>query len=253
MYDNNARGFNCSDRPAESTDNHANCPRCRTPILGLVTRGPSEHFIDPCGCRVTTTTARTLAGGADRGRGVATDGGTTKPTVADDDENADIRIRPNARYDALYGTNYAGKDPNSDEMQRLRDEVSDAADTLAQLDDATPSPEDDGVPDEDEMDGLSWEIVSPTSDDDLLRDIARWFDVVETANPATVDAPDDPLYRLDTHEDSDEIRDLLVRFADVQHYTNVLVVEKYDPDELDGHPLAADDDPEVRTDGGRDA
>lgn len=73
MYENDARGFNCSDRQAESTDNHPTC-YCGEPILGIVARGPSQHHAVPCGCRITTTTARDLAG-ADRGRGVATDGG----------------------------------------------------------------------------------------------------------------------------------------------------------------------------------
>lgn len=53
-----------------------NCPSCGTPIEGVVTRGPSDHVLDPCGCRATTLTAREFAtADADRGRGVATDGG----------------------------------------------------------------------------------------------------------------------------------------------------------------------------------
>jgi rubrerythrin len=76
MKENDSQGFNCSDRQAESTDNHATCPSCDAPILALVTRGPSDHFLSPCGCRVTETTARELAGGdVDRGRRMATDGG----------------------------------------------------------------------------------------------------------------------------------------------------------------------------------
>lgn len=51
-----------------------NCPSCGTPIDGVATRGPSDHFLDPCGCRATTLTAREFAT-ADRGRGLATDGG----------------------------------------------------------------------------------------------------------------------------------------------------------------------------------
>ncbi|WP_135807418.1 helix-turn-helix transcriptional regulator [Halorussus marinus] len=51
------------------------CPDCGTPISAIVTRGPSAHFLAPCGCRATTRTVRDLAGDADRGRGVATDGG----------------------------------------------------------------------------------------------------------------------------------------------------------------------------------
>ena len=75
VYDNDVRGFNRSDREAESTDEHATCPNCETPIQQLVTRGPTDHFLEPCGCRVSTLTVREVAGGVDRGRGVATDGG----------------------------------------------------------------------------------------------------------------------------------------------------------------------------------
>ena len=49
------------------------CPRCETAILGVVTTGPSHHQLEPCGCRVSTLTARELAGD-DRPRAM-TDGG----------------------------------------------------------------------------------------------------------------------------------------------------------------------------------
>jgi hypothetical protein len=75
MYDNDTRGFENPGRDGESFDNNGTCPHCKTLILALVARGPSDHVLSPCGCRVTETTARDLAGGADRGRGVATDGG----------------------------------------------------------------------------------------------------------------------------------------------------------------------------------
>jgi len=82
VYDKDARGFNCSDRPAESIDDHATCPFCETLIRALVTRGPGEHYLDPCGCRISEVTARALGGGADRGRGVATDGGHVRTSDA---------------------------------------------------------------------------------------------------------------------------------------------------------------------------
>lgn len=75
MYDNDTRGFENPGRDGESFDNNGTCPHCKTPILALVARGPSDHVLSPCGCRVTETTARELAGGADRGRCMATDGG----------------------------------------------------------------------------------------------------------------------------------------------------------------------------------
>lgn len=73
MFDKNSRGFSCSDRPAESTDSYSTCPRCETVILALVTRGPSDHRIDPCGCQVSTFTARDLV--RDATAQLATDGG----------------------------------------------------------------------------------------------------------------------------------------------------------------------------------
>ena len=52
------------------------CPSCETAIFGVVTRGPGDHRLSPCGCEVTETTVRELADqGVERGRGVATDGG----------------------------------------------------------------------------------------------------------------------------------------------------------------------------------
>ena len=65
------------ERQTESADNQATCPHCGTAILALVTSGPSTHALDPCGCRVTTTTVRDVAGGVERGRGVRADGGTS--------------------------------------------------------------------------------------------------------------------------------------------------------------------------------
>ena len=83
MKDENSRGLNCPDRQTESTENDPTCPECDTSILGVVTRGPGEHFLAPCGCRVPTASVRALAG-VDRGRGVATDGGTS----SDDTEHS---------------------------------------------------------------------------------------------------------------------------------------------------------------------
>jgi hypothetical protein len=93
MKDENSRGLNCPDRQAESTENDMTCPHCGTLILALVTRGPSEHVLDPCGCRVTTTTARALAGGPDRGRGVATDGRGYEVSDRDTDEMTLVELR----------------------------------------------------------------------------------------------------------------------------------------------------------------
>ena len=49
-----------------------NCPFCDTAVIGLVTRGPSEHFFEPCGCRAGAATARELMGDDQR---AMTDGG----------------------------------------------------------------------------------------------------------------------------------------------------------------------------------
>lgn len=46
-----------SDTPA---DDRPTCPHCKTAIRGVSTSGPSHHCLDPCGCRVTTVTARQI-------------------------------------------------------------------------------------------------------------------------------------------------------------------------------------------------
>lgn len=59
------------------------CPRCGTVLRGISSRGPGDHRLDPCGCRVSSLTARELAGDdVERGRGVAADGGTDDPEGA---------------------------------------------------------------------------------------------------------------------------------------------------------------------------
>ncbi len=73
------------------------CPHCETPIEALVARGPSDHVLSPCGCRVTETTARDLAGGADRGRGVVADGGTEAEASLD---SARARRKLKLRFEA---------------------------------------------------------------------------------------------------------------------------------------------------------
>jgi hypothetical protein len=93
MYENTTRGLETPARQAESAKNNdATCPHCETPILGVNAEGPSEHFLDPCGCRVTSTTARELAG-AERGRGVATDGGEYVVSDRDTDEMTLAELR----------------------------------------------------------------------------------------------------------------------------------------------------------------
>jgi len=93
MYENATRGLETPARQAESAENNdATCPHCETPIFGVNAEGPSEHFLDPCGCRVTKTTARELAG-ADRGRGVATDGGEYVVSDRDTEEMTLAELR----------------------------------------------------------------------------------------------------------------------------------------------------------------
>jgi hypothetical protein len=111
MYDKNSRGLNCPERPAESTENYPTCPECDTPILGVVTRGPSDHRLNPCGCRVPTASVRALAGGPDRGRGVRADGGTSKDgTDRDECDRCGADTHPSntlplADYRTLVGVN----------------------------------------------------------------------------------------------------------------------------------------------------
>ncbi len=55
------------------------CPDCGATVAGVRTYAPDAHAFDPCGCRTDALTAHDMAL-LDRGRGVATDGGTEEAT-----------------------------------------------------------------------------------------------------------------------------------------------------------------------------
>jgi len=121
----------------------------------------------------------------------------------------DEQVEPNARYDAVFGTNYAGLDPDSDRMEDLREETTREAGVLAAVEDEQDRLDEQGVlPDEDDRedrDPLSWDHVSPTDDPQLLASICSFFTGVSSGEPV------------------EEIRRKL-RTADVEHYANVYLV-----------------------------
>ena len=43
------------------TDTTASCPRCGADLTGIVTKGPSTHFADQCGHRVSAAYVRTFS------------------------------------------------------------------------------------------------------------------------------------------------------------------------------------------------
>ena len=76
-----------NDPTPNATENHPTCPHCDTAILGIVTCGPSHHMLSPCGCRVSTATARELAEKHDSSPSprLATDGGDNEAGDRRDD------------------------------------------------------------------------------------------------------------------------------------------------------------------------
>jgi len=118
----------------------------------------------------------------------------------------DEQVRPNARYDAVFGTNYAGLDPDSDRMEDLREETTREAGVLRAVEDEQDRLDEQGVvPDEDDMDVLTWDDVSVTHEPQLLASICSFFTGVSSG------------------ETVERIRRKL-RTVDVEHYTNVYLV-----------------------------
>lgn len=126
----------------------------------------------------------------------------------------DETVEPNARYDAVFGTNYAGLDPDSERMEELREETTREAGVLAEVEEEQDRLEREGVtPDEDEADVLTWDDVSVAEDAQLLASICSFFTGVSSGEPV------------------EEIRRRL-RTVDVEHYVNVYLVVSgiLDPD-----------------------
>lgn len=110
-------------------------------------------------------------------------------------------VEPNARYDAVFGTNYAGLDPDSDRMEELREDTRGEA---AVLRDAEEEVEEYDL-DEEETDTLTWEHVSVTEEPQLLASICSFYSGVSAG------------------EEVPEIRRKL-RSGDVEWYVNTFLV-----------------------------
>jgi len=130
------------------------------------------------------------------------------------------QVRPNARYDAVFGTAYA--DDDEAETDDIVDETETERNVLSELEENTPDYHDH---DRDVDETLTWDMVSVSTDAALLDEITRYFTGV------------------DVDEDVDTQREKLAS-GDVEWYINVQMVVRravgrveYGPD---GDSLACD-------------
>lgn len=117
-------------------------------------------------------------------------------------------VEPNARYDAIFGTNYEVSDREvlSDEFEGLRAETWRERAVLSDLDDEAESLRERGLIDEEDA-TLSWEHVSVTEEPQLLASICSYFTGVSSG------------------EGVEEVRRKL-RTADVEWYVNAFLVAR---------------------------
>ncbi|MDS0280285.1 hypothetical protein NDI85_21100 [Halomicroarcula sp. S1AR25-4] len=125
---------------------------------------------------------------------------------------ADVTIAPNDKYRRVIGLSF---DPEMaddvDPIEEWTDEERDAADDFQELVDNAPEPAEFGV-DEDEMKTLSWDMISPASDPDLLAKIATYFEGMEPDEPADLLSAKCRLLDVDIYVDAqvaarEELRD----------------------------------------------
>lgn len=121
-------------------------------------------------------------------------------------------VRPNARYDTIFGTNYALTDEEvlSEANGDLREETWRERAVLSNLDEEARDLQDRGLidePDADPDEVLTWEAVSVTESPQLLASICSYFTGVSSG------------------EDVDEIRRKL-RTLDVEWYVNAFLVAR---------------------------
>lgn len=124
---------------------------------------------------------------------------------------AEREVEPNARYDAVFGTNYGlddGEKYDEEHLERLKEETDRERAALDYAETEAVQYED--VYDEDDDPLLTWDHISVTEDPDLLADICSFFTGVHSG------------------EDVAEIRRKL-RTADVEWYANVFLVLTVDP------------------------
>jgi hypothetical protein len=115
-----------------------------------------------------------------------------RPTV-------ELRLEPNDKYARVIGLwepSTEASDPDgdagedeaaerswSDDYEDWPEEHQEAADDYVELVADAPEPADYGI-DEDELDPLSWDDISPASDPDLLAKIATYFRGMSPTEPA---------------------------------------------------------------------
>ena len=114
-------------------------------------------------------------------------------------------VEPNARYDAIYGTNYSGEDPDSDRMDDLREETQEEADALRDYEEELEEVEENHPEAFEDTRTVSWDDLGVTSNPAELRGICRYLSGVE---------PDEGLNEIQRK----------VRTGDVEWYLNALLV-----------------------------
>jgi len=114
-------------------------------------------------------------------------------------------VEPNARYDAIYGTNYSGEDPDSERMERLREGTQEEADALRDYEAEKESFEENYPDLVEEAATVSWDDLSVTSNPAELRGICRYLSGV---------SDDEGLNEIQRK----------VRTGDVEWYLNALLV-----------------------------
>lgn len=121
---------------------------------------------------------------------------------------AEREVEPNARYDAIFGTNYEVSDEEvlSDEFEGLRAETWRERAVLGDLDEEARDLQERGLIDEPDA-TLSWEHVSVAEDPQILASICSYFNGVSSG------------------EGVEEIRRKL-RTADVEWYVNAFLVAR---------------------------
>lgn len=122
---------------------------------------------------------------------------------------AEREVEPNARYDAIFGTNYEVSDEEvlSDEFEGLRAETWRERRVLDDLDGEAERLGFEEIDDEEKREVLTWDAVSVAEDSQLLASICSYFNGVSSG------------------EGVEEIRRKL-RTGDVEWYVNAFLVAR---------------------------
>jgi hypothetical protein len=119
--------------------------------------------------------------------------------------NVDLTIEPNAKYRRVIG-GYRGDHEPATDHEEWSDEEREAANEYTTAMDSAPEPDELDI-DEDDIEPLSWEMLSVSSDPDLVTRMATYFD------------------GMDAHERTERLRAKL-RLLDVEDYVNVQVAAR---------------------------